>query len=359
MKSNETIQEYNIAKGIIIIFVILGHSYYIGSHGTTMADYISTDSNCVISFFYTYIDKIIYSFHMPIYMIISGALACKRLDDCNIGGYVRNRFERLIIPFFLCEILYAVPIKYIAGFYYDWSLLKAYLYSTVLMQTPAHLWFLVILFLLSITFSVLAKYKLLDNKFVLVCISLLYLGHDYLPGGGYFLYKYGQFAIYFYIGIMIEKNKVRARINHLLGHKSIQSIFISILLYSVVLILDINIMPIIAIPKAPFRNGFRFAEAIIGCLIIYLLCHYIKDTEHPIIDYLSRNSFGIYLYHEPIIHMCIYLFILTGFVNRLTDPYMYLLSIAIRFMSALVVALIVNAAIKIVKQIVLKKAVRG
>lgn len=92
-----------------------------------MEEFLSIDSNWIVKFFYTYVDKVIYSFHMPIYMIISGVLASYALCVKSQKEYIIDRFNRLMVSFILCGVLYAVPIKYISGFYYEWSLIKSYI----------------------------------------------------------------------------------------------------------------------------------------------------------------------------------------------------------------------------------------
>lgn len=77
-KRNELL---DILKGFAIILVVLGHSvqYLLGNN----------NENWLFSF--------IYSFHMPLFMFISGYV-CYR-----VGGRVidlRKRFKVLIIPFF-------------------------------------------------------------------------------------------------------------------------------------------------------------------------------------------------------------------------------------------------------------------
>lgn len=69
----------------------------------------------------------------------------------------------------------------------------------ILMQTPAYLWFCLILFMLSITFMYLENNNIINSRFVKTAVVMLFIIHDYLPmwGGVCFLYKYGEYAIYF------------------------------------------------------------------------------------------------------------------------------------------------------------------
>ena len=49
-------------------------------------------------FYSDFIFKIIYSFHMPLFMMISGYLFSYTAEKYSPGAFLRNRFERLLIP---------------------------------------------------------------------------------------------------------------------------------------------------------------------------------------------------------------------------------------------------------------------
>ena len=66
-------KDMDIARGIGIFLVVLGHSF--------------PDSQFNNSNFYAYIYKLIYSFHMPFFFIISGFFAYKIYEIENLKGY--------------------------------------------------------------------------------------------------------------------------------------------------------------------------------------------------------------------------------------------------------------------------------
>lgn len=88
MKSRDNLIKTNnfpaidILKGIGIILVVIGHN-----------------SSGVLRNF-------IYTFHMPLFFIISGFLFSKK----NIKDYLMNSFQRLLIPYFLFLILLSLPL---------------------------------------------------------------------------------------------------------------------------------------------------------------------------------------------------------------------------------------------------------
>lgn len=175
--------EYDVMKSLSVILVVFGHSYYLGSHGATVEGIVNINDNAVAWFFNSVINPIIYSFHMPLFMFVSGALAYGK-GNRGFKEYVCGRFRRLMIPFFVCNFLYAVPLRYFAGYYENKGVISAYLDSTILMRTPAHLWFLYILFFLSVVFYCIERVKWEDKKVLLGVVLGLYFVHDYMPGGG-------------------------------------------------------------------------------------------------------------------------------------------------------------------------------
>ena len=78
----------DIAKGILIILVVIGHTIK-GSVFVTKA-----------------MIQIINAFHMPAFFIISGFLANEaKLIDQKFWGYVKKRAIRLLIPYVVFEVL--------------------------------------------------------------------------------------------------------------------------------------------------------------------------------------------------------------------------------------------------------------
>lgn len=125
----------DIAKGLAIIFVVVGHA--------TGASILG---------------KYIYSFHMPLFFIISGM--CFVRGKYNYGEFLMKRFRQLIIPAFLLTIL-SIAITMFAGLPYDFSVLKDGL--------PGALWFLPVLFMVENLYFPLAKASIRGGVFDSLC----------------------------------------------------------------------------------------------------------------------------------------------------------------------------------------------
>lgn len=91
----------DIAKGIGIFLVVLGH--YVNPF--FMPDY------------FQHIVNFVYTFHMPLFMAMSGFLFGKSFGKVNnYRSFVLKKSQRLLIPYFTISIL-LFGIKYICGFF--------------------------------------------------------------------------------------------------------------------------------------------------------------------------------------------------------------------------------------------------
>ena len=92
----------DIAKGIAILLVVMGHSF---------PD--AAVEGGVKNVYLHFLHDVIYSFHMPLMFFISGML-CGRIlkleDFSGRVGYVKDRAFRLLVPYF-CVAIFYLPFK--------------------------------------------------------------------------------------------------------------------------------------------------------------------------------------------------------------------------------------------------------
>ena len=104
MEEKRRFYEVDIAKGIGILLVIIGHSF----------PDVSTEAGISIPLF-RIIHDVIYTFHMPLMFLLAGFLSQRILKLNNMktrGEYVKDRFLRLMVPYFAIGLIY-MPIKII------------------------------------------------------------------------------------------------------------------------------------------------------------------------------------------------------------------------------------------------------
>ena len=141
--------EITIAKGIGILLVVLGHA--LKQTGVS-----NVPGNALIS--------IIYSFHMPLFFVLSGFVSVKILQYSKMTeyiNYIKSRATRLLIPYFVMGLLY-MPLKYFMNRFainpYDFSRS----WKLILGDNPnTTMWFLYTLFWVSVIALILLRRSVL------------------------------------------------------------------------------------------------------------------------------------------------------------------------------------------------------
>lgn len=95
--------------------MVIGHATYLDIKTPFGSIYYATlmqENGVDTSWFYKYANALtgfIYSFHMPVFIALSGCLfALKRYD---LRSLVSKKFKRLLIPFFVVWLARNLPIK--------------------------------------------------------------------------------------------------------------------------------------------------------------------------------------------------------------------------------------------------------
>ncbi|MCR5419376.1 MAG: acyltransferase [Lachnospiraceae bacterium] len=96
MENKKHYDRLDIIKGVAIFLVILGHSIQCGS---------GAEYNRNQLFFDDVVFKLIYSFHMPLFMIISGFLFAKTSSGKTFLMVIKSRTMRLLLPVFVWQTL--------------------------------------------------------------------------------------------------------------------------------------------------------------------------------------------------------------------------------------------------------------
>ena len=134
------------------ILVVIGHSTYY----SIVTEYGGVDyagmmrangvNDAVVHKMLSVVTGAIYSFHMPLFMALSGALF-SRSKTRDFLPFVKNKAQRLLLPFAVVALFVSVPLKYLAG-YWDGSenIFRDVFVGQYLIQGNTHLWFFVTLF---------------------------------------------------------------------------------------------------------------------------------------------------------------------------------------------------------------------
>jgi fucose 4-O-acetylase-like acetyltransferase len=164
-KSNRTISKpisegIYIAKGIAIILVVIGHYHPYWT------------------IYWRSLHNFIYTFHMPLFMFISGMLFAKENYVKSLSEYkklITNKFYRLILPYFSVSLI-ACLLKIIGNIFFDIrrpidNNLLWYVFIDPRSGFVSILWFLYVLFEIFLIFPLLCI--IIKEKYVVLLILFL------------------------------------------------------------------------------------------------------------------------------------------------------------------------------------------
>lgn len=194
--SKERIEWIDIAKGIGIILVVIGHMF----RGFTSAGMYKQYDGIL-----KYIDYTIYSFHMPLFFIISGFLYKRKFKIDTYKCYfkfIRSKIYSLMIPYFIFSWI-QILIKLIMANSVNYKVNISDFFG-IIINPIEQFWFLYSLTIIFIIMSFL-DFKISNEiiKFGIVLIIGLVVSASYVDLGivGNALYN----MIYFYIGRYLIK----------------------------------------------------------------------------------------------------------------------------------------------------------
>ncbi|MCD8155757.1 MAG: acyltransferase, partial [Clostridiales bacterium] len=156
--------------------------------------------------------KIIYTFHMPLYMCTTGMVYGYCIDDMNkysdTAKFVRSKFKRLIVPYLFIGCFWVAPIM--VFFHFTESNYPEYIVKGIFFaENPRHLWFLISLFIIFIICATFKKLRFKINPFFGIIFAFFCACFsDHLPH--YFKLRYAcYYFVIFYLGMLLNRYRRR------------------------------------------------------------------------------------------------------------------------------------------------------
>ncbi|MFV0418424.1 MAG: acyltransferase family protein [Dysgonomonas sp.] len=289
----ERIVWIDIAKGIGIILVVLGHVNYVSD----------IDYNIL---------RLVYMFHMPLFFFLSGYLYKKNTD---IKGLVKNKFQQLMIPYFaslfvlapfssMFKELYASPditFTMVAETIGKLLFGGCYLYDEI-----GPLWFLPVLFFTQIVYSILCnRLRIQDVHLVLLLLLMLayilsmrYAKDQLVPFSAHVVMV--SLSIY-HIGHMYKKSAYKENI-----------ILVSLL--SIISVISIWFYPDNIFSMFSGYYGFPFFT--LFCAIVMILL--IKNVSEAIAKNNRLARFFTSLGKDSLFIMCFHMFFMLNVVKYIS-----------------------------------------
>lgn len=188
--ANKRITWIDDARTLTMLLVIIGHCTYYKLltpygginyfDGVAPTEYSLTWKvlGMAVSFIYT--------FHMPLFMMLSGACFSLSIKNTKgIGTLVKGKAKRLLVPFLCTTLLIVIPIKYLSGYYAESvDLLKDMVLGQLLVMGNTHLWFVFSLFWVFLMFYALYRLGAMTKWWLLPLLVIVSITANYAYSEG-------------------------------------------------------------------------------------------------------------------------------------------------------------------------------
>ncbi|MBK9924867.1 MAG: acyltransferase family protein [Anaerolineales bacterium] len=291
---NKRIEYIDIARGIGILLVVLGHNDF---------GYISA-----------FVYKVIYSFHMPLFFFLSGYFLNASIPFFD---YLKKRFHSLLKPYlFTIFLIYFTSVSfegmsfrtaiqrivkslYGAGHYIDW----------------VQLWFLPHLFVVSLyAFLFFAIFRKWDNRYVRWVALVVTLGvsslflQDFYPFTLSVLGKqYELYGLPFSLDLVLLSGFffiLGSEVKQATSEKTFENIYLLIGTGAAVVLMNLFLTPIIDFNTRLYESYLiNTIEAIAGILFVLALSRQLEIRTQRVaglFKYFGQTSLFILLFHVPI-----------------------------------------------------------
>ena len=289
----------DILKGLLIISVVVGHCIQYGSGEQFLRSY---------AFFEHPLFKFIYSFHMPLFMVICGYLFSFSIRSRSWQQQLKNRARQLLIPITVwATIIFAE--KFICAHFVDgepitgsiWTILNRWFNSIT-----GNLWFLWAVFYNTLI-VIFVNRVLKDSLWAYASIfALSFL----VPKAALYCFMYPYFVMgYLYCKHLRESHFVA----EVMRYKRVLAIGVSVL-FAVMLHFFDRGDYVYTTGTFIFRGGeplqqlgidlFRLAIGAVGSLAVIAVTHEIHrlvGCRLGLLTHLGRKTMGIYIFSSYLI----------------------------------------------------------
>ena len=214
MSSNSNRNDYlDIVKGFAMILVILGHSMEVSAGKEARAN---------LSFFVDPVHDFIYSFHMPLFMLVSGWLFYMSLKIHDTRYLITSRLRSLLVPILTFGFLVTLLDL-------DYNSITAVSFlKTWFRSTTSNLWFLYAV--LALSFLSLFIEKTLHGH--IVCYMLITILTLFTPSVWWLFFnkEIAFMCPFFVIGLLFNKYGIFIS-NHISMSLYVMTLLLSILLF--------------------------------------------------------------------------------------------------------------------------------
>lgn len=304
-ESNYYNQSIDFIKGTLILLVFLGHLV------------IGKIENSLVRYF-------IYSFHMPLFIGISGYLFNFNFLNNNPKIFIKKLFVRILIPYILANIIYCILVNIDFLIKLDFKEFIIEFFKSIIFSYY-HLWYIQGYMSYIVISYLLIKFLKNDIEILIVglIISLvIYYLYYFLKLENIFIKVFlnnfrSYNLIFFIIGYFVKEKKINLKVSkNILIIETIMFFINSILEFFIVDMYDIYI--------------YRIQNTVIYCIsnillisVLLKICEEYSKIQNKAINFIGKNSLYFYLWHvlpimilkSKILAKNIYLYYFLGIIS--------------------------------------------
>lgn len=267
-------------RAIAILVIVLGHSIILYSESWGI--FTTTVKSPILSL----AKDVINTFQLELFFALSGFLFYKSVKKGG-GNFISKKAFRLIIPYFCIAFCWMDPIKVLLstpGFTDKRAIISSICNQSFFSSgSTGHLWYLPTLFgifcLAYIFMKRIHRFNVLGNTILFCLLVIAYYAGFYFPN--YFqINNILHYSIFFFMGYYLHYID-----SYIVLDKYKWVIFLSFLLVILGRILSVHL---------------HLLYIAVFLLSIYV---FIPNNTNKFVQFISDNSFGIYLLHSPLIYI--------------------------------------------------------
>ncbi len=308
----DDMQNCNFCKAVLMLIIVLYHSGMFWT-GKWFNAIIPAESAPIIGM----IVRWMATFHIYAFTLISGYVyyyvRYERGGYNDSKKFIKNKLNRLIIPYISVAALWVIPMS---SLFFDMDatiIIRNYLLGI----SPSQLWFLLMLFgVFAITYPLSNIFRKHPKVSVLIVAFIWALGRCLarIMPDIFQIYISLQFIPFFYLGFELRRNwgkfvNCNTKNCWLIGGLN--------LIVNISCFVFIQIIPQISATNKIITTVLTLGVNISGSLMAFFLLLAIARTINwhtKFFNSLSKASYPIYLFHQQIIYVVLYMF------NGIMDP---------------------------------------
>jgi len=336
---------YEWLRLIATLMVVLGHSTYLRI--STQYGYLDRVealqwlAPVYYSFFFDRVRAaamLVYTFHMPLFFFLSGAVLHLRPIG-PLGPFVRKKARRLILPYYLCGLLFMLPVKIFTDFYTPEKLPKGIVGFLLGGTDGGHLWFLTALFWCMVVFALLEKASVravghrpaVQLVVLLGASGVLQLLAGQLPFELLGFVQGMRYLFWFALGYAFEP--LRGRFAQLSAGRTAG------------LLAAVTVLWAAGSRAGLLQGGLTVLAGGSWTLLLAQLCSKLLAPVESTRLYrvLAASLFGIYLYHDPLEHLILWGMVQMQWASTNAGCWLYLLA---RTLGVVVVSVLLDRGLR-------------